>query len=345
MGVTTSPQAPASGQRELHVDAMRGIAASMVALFHCSVTAYNVTGGDFRASPLHFGWLGVHVFFVISGYVVAGLALRGATSAPGEFFARRLLRLYPPYLVAVAATILVALLAGVTPGFRGSPLDLGAERLGCHLALSCDITGVGWFDPVFWTLAVEVQFYVLAAIVMAAFRWFGRWAVLLALASSLALAPFVPKFVALHFAGIFIFGIAAKAHRFRMISTVRLALIVIASLMSMIMSLEPAEVVASLIAFACLLVPWRLVPRPLVWLGTISYSLYLLHVPVGGRVLNLLFRIDTSIAFAIAAVAFALVVSVLASAIFWRIIERPAIEWSHQFRRRPALRTTARVQD
>ena len=66
--------------------------------------------------------------------------------------------------------------------------------------------------------------------------------------------------------------------------------------------------------------------KPLVWVGTVSYSLYLLHVPIGGRVLNVLERFSHFELVKILAVPAALATSLLAAWLFFLLIEKPSHE-------------------
>jgi peptidoglycan/LPS O-acetylase OafA/YrhL len=63
---------------------------------------------------------------------------------------------------------------------------------------------------------------------------------------------------------------------------------------------------------------------PVAWLGAISYSLYLLHVPIGGRVMNLAERLDANAAVATAAVAVSFAVSITVAYVLYILIERPS---------------------
>ena len=99
------------GVRFDRVDQLRGIAALAVVICHSSVSAYktapNLDGGPWPwlALTLGFGYLGVPLFFVISGFCIHlpyARALASGEPAPTpawrRFFARRFWRLYPPYL-------------------------------------------------------------------------------------------------------------------------------------------------------------------------------------------------------------------------------------------------------
>src|SRR5689334_2152233 len=101
------------------IDQLRGLAALAVVVCHLSVSAYldvpNVDGGrwPWLAMLLGFGYLGVPLFFVISGFCIHLPFARALAQDPGavsmpdwrRFFARRFWRLYPPYLAALAVAL------------------------------------------------------------------------------------------------------------------------------------------------------------------------------------------------------------------------------------------------
>ena len=101
------------------IDLLRFGAASMVMLCHyfgnwALVTRLGVGAGGPSGLPtndwLASGWVGVEIFFVISGYVIA---LSATNSSAVDFARRRLLRLWPGALVCASITALVLFLAGV----------------------------------------------------------------------------------------------------------------------------------------------------------------------------------------------------------------------------------------
>ena len=106
------------------------------------------------ASTGKYGYLGIHVFFVISGFVLP-YSLHTAGFQTSDFFRflfKRVLRIDPPYLVAVLIAILL-------PFWNGRGL-LGWSTIFAHLGYLNDILNLPWASGIFWTLAIEFQFYI-----------------------------------------------------------------------------------------------------------------------------------------------------------------------------------------
>jgi peptidoglycan/LPS O-acetylase OafA/YrhL len=97
-----------------------------------------------------FGWVGVEIFFVISGFVIANSASR---ASPKEFLLGRALRLYPAVWVCATATLLVLVLFGSGPASEFILPYIHAMTL-----VPKGVTGQ-WLDNVYWTLAAETAFY------------------------------------------------------------------------------------------------------------------------------------------------------------------------------------------
>lgn len=183
---TKTPTAPSA--RYAGLDGMRAIAVALVVVYHL-----------FPQSPVRGGFIGVDVFFVISGFLITTLLLKehAATGRVrlGAFWQRRARRLLP----ALGAVVLVCATAAWFVG--GDVLvRLGEQVLGAATFSYNWVSiagGTGYFSAAtpelfrnFWSLAVEEQFYVLWPLVLPLFlllprRW-GRAAAALALAATSA---------------------------------------------------------------------------------------------------------------------------------------------------------------
>ncbi len=179
------------------IDGIRLVAALMVALHHYAGTSrVNQPGNPFWGRPVSeimptvfrfasFGWIGVEIFFVISGFVIC-MSCWGRT--PKDFFVSRVIRLYPAYWVAVAftAAVLVAL-----PGVWGRPQ--GRDIL-LNLTMLQSGSGVQNVDAVYWTLWSEMRFYLLFMVVVALGLTYRRVVVFCCVWGAAAMLAPVSKF-------------------------------------------------------------------------------------------------------------------------------------------------------
>ncbi|MBK8284607.1 MAG: acyltransferase [Ahniella sp.] len=159
----------ASPEPRIHsLDAARGIAALLVAVFHFGGRA-PMNSAPWLAPIEQFAWVGVEAFFVVSGFIVpASFLAFGATyQASSMFLGRRLARLYGPFLVAMGLGIALHVMSSWLPGYRGAgePWPKPTELL-CNLGYVCGIAGMDWINPVFWSLAIEIQFYLLLMLII-----------------------------------------------------------------------------------------------------------------------------------------------------------------------------------
>ncbi|WP_051571294.1 acyltransferase family protein [Cryptosporangium arvum] len=158
---TTFPSAAGRFRRCSELDVLRLLAALSVVGFHWlfrSATGSDplaTTGFEGVAEYFRYGYLGVDVFFVISGFVI----LRSAWGrSPGVFLLNRAGRLYPAFW---AACTLTALAVTVLPGDRHA-VTFG--QWAANLTMGSEAFGVTYVDGVYWTLLVELAFYGLVAI-------------------------------------------------------------------------------------------------------------------------------------------------------------------------------------
>lgn len=194
-----SEKAPVAGSSEkLHlrrIDVLRGVAILLVFLLHWYGFSFGVdhlrwkglvldpasgpTLPFYLFYPLSFGWLGVPLFFVISGFCIHASTLNAGQLRVATFFGRRFWRIYPPYLVALFLAV----------GLAGSSFLRGTDRaqLWSHLLLIHDFNPAWIFalNGVFWSIAVEVQLYVLYPLL---WKLRARWGIAGALKFTLLLS-------------------------------------------------------------------------------------------------------------------------------------------------------------
>lgn len=318
---------PATNHRLDHIDALRGLAALAVCWFHMTRGGKLLPEG-WVASLSAYGFLGVEVFFVISGFVIPWAMWRAdyCISDFWHFLGKRMVRLYPPYLLALLLIVFLNYASSRLPISHGSfhPLTAFKELLTESIYLNGILDRSWSLMVVAWTLAIEIQFYILAGI-LAAWLRFDRASVSLIgllllvttaywLKNSHFIFSYLPFFV-LGWSGAWIHAVG-REHLFPRI-------LALWSLVMMWLTQTHEATVVAVMTFL-VIVFWTLrIPRALIWLGAISYSPYLLHVPIGGKIMNLAER-DASHGFVIS-IAFALsLATCLAVAwCYWRWIELP----------------------
>lgn len=161
------------GQTVWSLEALRGLAAWMV------VYAHYASFANIDISLLRFAYTGVDLFFVLSGFLFAPYLL-GRKLAPVEFAIRRTFRIYPAYLAALA------LYAGLKAA-SGLPLHFFGEHLVFAHLQSREMAF--FYNPVFWSLPAEVEFYLFLPLMARVTRGQpARFAVLLGMALCMRLA-------------------------------------------------------------------------------------------------------------------------------------------------------------
>lgn len=288
---------------------------------------------------LHRSWFGVDLFFVLSGFLMAR-QFDFARTRPGDFLARRALRVLPAYVLA----LLVAALARWQ--VDGTVFGLGdwAKNLAfLHGFLELGVPGI---NPVTWSMSYEVAFYLSVPLLAVAFAASRRDAfVHLAVASALlGLILWIGTPLAhLHgYAWLFLVGIAlGRAPLARMRGALLLILSALAWLgfalavkFMLVRNREfayyafalPGSGGLLLLALAYGHASPTSPGRALQWIGDRSYSLFLLHSIVvyllGAALSPILKPLDPALAVLIF-VPIALILSLLAADVSYRIAERP----------------------
>jgi peptidoglycan/LPS O-acetylase OafA/YrhL len=334
------------------LDVLRGFASLAVCWFHLTKFHYNTP--DPRLYHLlcqsgAYGWLGVEIFFVISGFVIP-YSLYQARYRLRDYFRyilRRVVRLDPPYLAAIAV---ILLLAYITSWHSGRPAQVEEHAIGwvrvlLHLGYLNIFTGYASLNPGFWTLAVEIQYYLLMGLLFPLVVTRNRAVRLVTVALMMAinvlfvtvLVPnadlqirFVPTFLCL-----FLLGILTFQFRVGFIRAVEYvpALVLVAA--TSVLTLSLADCLAGLVAVAVILA-YRGQPSAVSrFFANISYSLYLLHWPVGHHTLSVIgmkYLKAESDAARTFVLFLTLVVCVISAYVLYIAVERPAQMWAKRFR-------------
>lgn len=304
------------------------------------------------------GYLGVDLFFVLSGFILSHVYLRRFAEGRfhyGSFLWARLSRIYPVHLVTLAATVLIWLVA-LRMGATFSPVAFDPSVLPQHILLIHawgTTPTVQWNFPS-WSISAEwfayLIFPVAAALVLAFRRRPGvglalamaLFAIMAALSHRLGLPlPEITRLGVIRVVPAFLTGAAAYGlgRRVTLPRKAALSALLLATVWIVAASSLRAPDLAIWPAFALLILSLAetakaaplggLGAAPFVYLGEVSYALYMTHLPVDIAYFHALDRLAPGIAGPAAWIAWGsvLAVTLLVSVAVYHLVERPARSW------------------
>ncbi len=342
MAISPAVKPTAPHNRLEVLDLLRLLAALSVVFFHYS---FRGAAGDdgFTALSLpawapftKYGYMGVQLFFIISGFVIAYSAENRSAIA---FGIARIARIYPCFLICMTLTFVITLAIGA-PNFH-----VGLAQWLANLIIAAPALHRPFIDGAYWSLIYELVFYGWVALLLTT-GWFRKHidAIIVVWLGIAVLNYGLDSMVLKHVfltdqSGFFAAGIVLyEMYRGRRDRTVKL-LLALTTVIAVGQSLEYAQgfrdhmhvtssdmVVAILsltaIALVALVLKVRTVPLPsrlVAAAGGITYPLYLLHQNTGYMIFN---RIGAAAPFAPVLIATIVAMIVLAFLI-WRFAERP----------------------
>ncbi|MEI6946681.1 acyltransferase [Paraflavisolibacter sp. H34] len=265
---------------------LRGVAVIMVCFCHFgfALTEGHIFGPLFACFD-HYGQYGVHVFFVISGFVIPYSLFKGKYHIRhyGRFLYKRLLRLHPPYIAALALTLAIMFLSYKARHMAYPENMLSILKSLIYFHFPAD-------NPVFWTLNIEAQYYLLIGLLYALLMRYPKMALYVVLPgllyiSQTGIAHTVTLFSFLVFflVGTIGFMIYTNNGSPAVNGTVLVVLLAYSAFYY-----EFPSFVAALFTIGFILFFRLPVSSILQFPGKISYSIYLIHFPIGIKLINLL---------------------------------------------------------
>ena len=311
------------------INALRGFAAAFVAWGH-----FVAGQGKYLSLSGKYGYLGVHIFFVISGFVIPWSLYRAQYVLRDypRFLLKRNVRLYPPYLASIVVTILATNFI-MAPVLHLPRLTLTAPVLLAHLGYLNDLLHLPWVSVVYWTLAIELQWYLVVGLMfplLATCAKLPRFAALAAMMMAYFMVGndrLIFHSIPIFLVGVFVFqyrvGLIGRGEMLGLIAVMILAMIgpigwIVAGV---------SVTTGVLIAFA------SFESRAMDRVGDLSYSLYLLHLPIGVTLIGCLsLWLPYSGSYMIVLDIVGLAASGLAAWTMYQWIEKPSQEKSSAIR-------------
>ncbi len=336
------------GKKEtVHVgalDHLRGLAALFVCLYHFSAETLPKLTNETLKAMWSWGYNGVTIFFVISGFVIpfAMIQSRYEWRQFAQFMGKRIVRICPPSWVIIALTIGQWVIAHkYLHSTVGHMNLLNAKDVFYNMFYLVPLAGLGmdnWFNGVFWTLAVEFQYYILLALAFPLFAHSRTWLIVLCVGSLVPnfwLTPliqasmgvgeetrFVMANLSLFWLGIVLcLGMCGRLRQSEMwIGFVVLTLVV---------GFQLAWIKAAFGAATFVFIRYATFRNPVTaHLGKISYSLYLVHIVLGTTLEGVLVRVvyPETVWQQVSMLFLIVLLTIAGATVFYHLVEAPCIQ-------------------
>jgi peptidoglycan/LPS O-acetylase OafA/YrhL len=361
-GAARPTELAAAPPRVAYLDGLRGVAAITVAWFHIYANTLESTRdwvGPAISAIFNRGRFGVHLFFVLSGFVLALTLIKPRPirrlNDVARYMLRRSVRLDIPYWACAALYLIAAPFIAAQPNvFSAWEWKLSAWNALSSALYFVPILGDHKIVPVVWTLVLEVQFYLLFALALyAAERIAQRMgrdvepvqvaalATLAAIAAlfRLGVIPYYPLIV-FPYLSLFLLGVSAFYLIERLRGAVLLSALTVLPIAAGQLRDVDTDMLAGLLSALLVLIAsaWKplrngLSSKLALFFGGLSYTVYLTHSLMGNLLVQPLHPLARQHpAVGLLGCALALTATFVVSALLWRWVERPAIALSRRIR-------------
>ncbi len=301
----------------------------MVCLYHLSEGF--LKEHDFLRYIFSRGYLGVEIFFVISGFVIPyTMYLRNHQYRDtGNFLLKRLIRIEPPYWASIMLIFLVDYISKFFVHYEDKVIQIDYQNLLYHVLHINDFLDEPWLKGIYWSLAVEVQYYLLAALVFPFVFSENKW-LRYGLLFLLCMGRWTELDHSVFYYGChFVSGMLFFHYRTGKISRKEFvwAILVCWGITYWCFDLYHL----SAVAFAVLVMyflNFRI--KPFIFLGTISYSFYLIHIQVAWVLMDACRR-SYPASHPYLHMFLSLMAAVAASSLFYYLVERPSHKLAKKF--------------
>lgn len=317
------------------INSLRGLAAVVVCIFHLVCLPLNFLENTDLYHFAPYGKYGVQIFFVITGVVIPISLINSNYNYLlfWKFIYKRIVRIEPPYIFSILIGLILLLMRNHL--FSGVPHDVPSiKNILLHIGyLIPFVKGEQWFIIVFWTMAVEFQFYILISlffpllinqkVTIRLISYVLVFSLALILRSTIYAPAWMPVFM---MGTIYISYRSAKIKLFEF-----LFILIVAIVFSTILH---SFIITAIAVFTLIIIHFfsNFQNKLGNFLGSISYSLYLTHTIFGAATVNVLVPHVTLIYAKILVVILSFAVSIITAYYFYLWIEKPFKKYAAQIR-------------
>lgn len=311
----------------ISIDYLRTIAAILISYYHF-VNFESSNGALFEVDhPIrtssHYLSDVVFVFFLISGFIIPLSMQRQhfKLSKFAHFLLRRWVRIEIPYVGSIGLILLIGLLWSLKSGI---PYEINGWQVMHHLTYTTAFSGFDWLNKIYWTLAIEFQFYVIIALIFPLLfsknTWI-RYSTLLLFGASFLLFEdlrMIFRYAPLFTLGILYLFYSTEPER-KTLHLILMVVFLVATWFSL--GLSPALYTAAALLVIHLMNSVESEPFNA---GKTTYSFYLTHGAIGGTIVYFANNYVENTWLKFGTVLLAIIASFVFSAIYYRLIELPS---------------------
>jgi peptidoglycan/LPS O-acetylase OafA/YrhL len=264
---------------------------------------------------------------VISGFVIPWAMFHAKFELKDffKFFLKRISRLEPPYMFSVFLALLVLYLRENYLGRSNEHVNVSLKQVALHVGyLIPFFEEYQWLNQVYWTLAIEFQYYLLIALLFIPMTRSSFWIRILLYCLILILSLYGDSRFLFYWLPLFLLGILLFMIKTRIISKSEYYITSIVILAYSIYLYPFWAVVYAFIPIVMVLFYPNLKMGMLHYLGNFSYSIYLIHPLIGASLINVLSRYCNSIWMKLGLVILGITITLIGAWFTYLFIEKPS---------------------
>jgi peptidoglycan/LPS O-acetylase OafA/YrhL len=325
------------------IQALRGLACLAVYFLHFFADKKVLPPNNFIVRASEYGFVGVQAFFIISGFIIPYSMYRNRYELKNfwSLFKRRIIRIELPYVASIALLVILSYGGYVLFGNHQEGFQINWKNVLLNIGYLNVFFGTDFVNYVYWTLFVELQFYICIGLIyplIVSEHTLRRYLVFIPI---LLLnyfwgvgAFFLHSHFPLFMVGIFTFQYAIGIIKSREYFLVTITTILAnASWTNNILKIDNAIPIALVSVFALFFIfTFKNKNKVLDFLGKVSFSLYLIHVPVSNFLLPILGRYIHRPTYVLIYRFGILGLAIFSAYLFYLFIEKPALKLSKKFK-------------
>ena len=307
------------------LNSLRAFAAFSVCIFHFICTTKGFITNSYIIDFFSIGKNGVQLFFVISGFIIPWSMYHSnyKINYLPKFLLKRLLRLEPPYIISIVIAIIIISLRKII--LKNNDLDFELQQVVLHLGyLIPFFEDFKWINQVYWTLAIEFQYYLLIALLFIPITSKNKFIrfftfIILLLNGLFTNSEFLPYWLP-----VFLLGILIFLNKINKINKYEYYILTFITFIFLYFYHSYGVIIYSFLGVIGIMFLSDKSFKIGDLFGEISYSIYLTHTIIGATVINILSHNVTNEFYKLIILLLGLLITFLVSKLMYNFIEKPS---------------------